>query len=370
MRIARIRHLFYPDIPQDYFYELSARQAKTGNNVSVYTWSKEGEFSSEITPEGFTIHRLPGLDFGLGGFVNEYPYLIGLSSQLEAFRPDVVHAESHLFLPTFQAIKKAKKMNLACLVTVHGLYAERGKALNFIQFAYLRTMGLFIFKRTDRVICLTQSEANEVIKYGCAAEKVRVIPNAIDIERFAPGIEREGKLIVWVGRFVIEKGLEYLVKAAEKIAKKMNNTNFLLIGYGPLKGKIEQLIHERGLSNTIRIIGPLSRNQIASILGKATLFAFPSLREGLPLSVLEAMACGTPVVGSDIPGVRSIITNGQNGLLVSPRNPEALANAIWILLEDESLRKRLGQNARRTVEEKYNWNTVLSMLEEVYREIL
>jgi len=99
-----------------------------------------------------------------------------------------------------------------------------------------------------------------------------------------------------------------------------------------VKAKILKLIYDRGsLGRFVRFAGPLGRDEVAKVLGKAAVFVFPSLKEGLPLSVLEAMACGVPVIGSDIPGISDVVTHGKNGLLVSPRNPKALANAVLIL---------------------------------------
>jgi glycosyltransferase involved in cell wall biosynthesis len=94
------------------------------------------------------------------------------------------------------------------------------------------------------------------------------------------------------------------------------------------------------------------------------------LREGLPLSVLEAMACGVPVVGSDVPGINDVIVNGENGLLVPARDPKALAKAVLTLLNNAELRVRLGQNARRLIVEKYSWDRVIYNIEKVYSEAI
>lgn len=371
MHIVRVRHLFYPDMPRDYFYELSARQVKMEHEVDVLTWSRNGEYSEERVAEGFVVHRLSGLNFGINGMVQEYPYLPGLPAEIAMLRPDVVHAESHLFLTTVQAVRKARKLDLPSVVSVHGVFADRGFALNFAQFVYLRTFGLEAFRSADRVICLTRGDVEEVVRFGCPLEKIRLVPNAVDIERFKPCKEREDDLVVWVGRFVPEKGLKYLVEAAKIVAKEFKDVKFLLVGYGPLKTKIMKLAYDRGLLDRyISFTGPLNRDKVAKVLGKATVFVFPSLKEGLPLSVLEAMACGVPVVGSDIPGINDVITHGKNGLLVPARNPEVLATAVLTLLNDEDFRRRLGQNARRLMVGKYSWDIIIEKIEKVYYEAM
>jgi len=358
-------------MPRDCFYEMSARQVKKGHKVDVVTWNRNGHSLEEVVDEGFVIHRLPGLNFSLDGMIREYPFLPGLPAKIEMLNPDIVHAVSHLFLPSVQAIRKAKSLGLPCVVSVHGVFAERGVALKLAQFAYLRTLGLGVFRSADRVVCLTRSDAEEVVRFGCPLEKIRLIPNAVDTELFMPDEDREDCLVVWVGRFVPEKGVQYLVMAARIVAERSKDVRFLLVGYGPLKARIMKLARDFGLlDKSINILGPLSREEIAEILSKASVFSFPSLKEGMPLSVLEAMASAVPVVSSNIPGINDVIIHGENGILVPPRNPKALANAIMLLLEDRDLRRKLGQNARQLMVEKHSWNLVTEKTEEVYNEAI
>jgi glycosyltransferase involved in cell wall biosynthesis len=368
MRIARIRHLFYPDLPRDYFYELSARQVQSGHQVDVFTWKRNNKCSTEKSTEGFAIHRLPGLNFSFGP-IHEYPYLPSLPSELAYLKPDIIHAESHLFLPSLQAIRKASKLNLPCVVTVHGIYAKRGFPIDSAQFGYIRTIGSEIFKKADKVICLTQTEAKELVDFRCPLEKINIVPNAVDTELFKPFVSRTDNLVVWSGRFVSEKGLEYLLEAAEITLTKIKSVHFLLIGYGPLKAKILRLINERKLCN-VHVVGPLTRQEIANILGKAAVFAFPSLREGLPVSVLEAMSCGLPVVGFNISGVKDIVTHNGTGFLVPPKDSKQLSEAIITLISDNQLRKRMGDASRKKVMRLYSWERVIQLIDKTYEQAI
>lgn len=371
MHIARVRHLFYPDTPCDYFFELSMQQVKMGHEVDVLTWNRNKRLSEENVADGFTIYRLPGFNFSVDGTITEYPYLPSLPQKIEKLKPEIVHAESHLFLTTVQAVKEAKKLGIPCVVTVHGVMAKRSAVVNLAQYAYLKTFGLWVFKNVDRIICLTKSDAQEVVKLGCSPKKIRVIPNAVDTNRFRPGTKHKENLVVWTGRFVPEKGLNYLIKAARIIEKKFKDVKFMLVGYGPLKRKIMELTCNYGLLNkVVYVMGPFNRNQVADILGKSSIFVLPSLKEGLPLSLLEAMACGKPVVGSNVPGISDILTHRHNGLLIQPKNPEALANAILTLLNNKYLRKKLGQNARQLIIEKYSLNIITKKMEKIYYEAI
>jgi glycosyltransferase involved in cell wall biosynthesis len=369
VHIARIRHLFYPDMPRDYFFELSMRQANAGNEVDVLTWNKGNHPLEETVSNGFTIFRLAGLNFSLDGIITDYPYLPNLPEKMKKLKPEIVHGESHLFLTTIQAIRIATRLGIPSVVTVHGVIAKRSIAVDFVQNVYLRTLGLWLFENTDRIICLTKSDAQEIIGFGCSSEKIELIPNAVDTNRFRPRKVRQKNLVVWVGRFVPEKGLDCLIKAAKIVVKEYKNVEFALIGYGPLKEKTMKCAHDYGLSNNVHFMGPFSRDEIADFLGKASVFVLPSLKEGLPLSLLEAMASGLATVGSHVQGISDVVTHEQNGILVPPENPEALASSILTLLNDENLRRRLGQSARRLIEEKHNWNIITSKIERVYNEV-
>jgi len=371
MHITRIRHLFYPDIQPDYFFELSMRQAEAGHEVDVLTWRKNESYSDKVVAGGFIIHRLHGLNFRIDGMIEEYPYLPRLPAKIEMLKSEIVHAESHLFLTTFQAISKAKRLGLPSVVTVHGVLAYRGVAVNSMQHIYLHTLGSEVFKRANRVICLTRSDAGEIIKLGCNPKKIRLVPNAIDTEHFKPSKQQEDNLITWVGRFVPEKGVKYLIEAARIVADEFRDVRFILVGYGPLKTKIMRLAYDRGLLNKFVFFpGALSRDEVAKVLGRSRIFVFPSLKEGLPVSVLEAMASGLSVVGSDIEGVKDIISDQYNGLLVPSRSPKALASAISTLLNDRGLGKKMGKNARQSMIEKYSWDIITSKIEKVYCEAI
>jgi glycosyltransferase involved in cell wall biosynthesis len=353
----------------DYIYELSAEQTSRGHSVDVVTWKRNGGFSEERVLEGFVIHRLPGLNLGIRGAIHEYPYIPGLSATIEKLKPDVVHAESHLFLTSVQAVRKARKLGLPCVVTVHGVFAERGFAVNSAQLAYLRTLGLEVFKNADVVVCLTRSDVEQVVRLGCSLKKVRLIPNAVDTELFSPSGERESSLVVWVGRFVPEKGVEYLIEAARLVVDEFKDVRFLLVGYGPLKAKMMRLVHERGLDGFVWFVGPLSRDEVAGVLGRAAVFVLPSLSEGMPLALLEAMSCGNAVVASNIGGIAEIVRDYDNGVLVSPRNVEELASSILSLLCDDGLRGKVARNAREAVEKEHSWASVLAQLDSVYESI-
>jgi glycosyltransferase involved in cell wall biosynthesis len=374
MHIARVVHIFYPEgLVGDPFgsFEMSHRQVAAGHRVSVITWARRGPPRIERPTEGLRVYRLKGINFRLNGKITEYPFLPGLPRLLEKIRPDIVHAESHLFLTTFLAVSEARKLKLPSVVSVHGVIAQRDVLTNLLQHSYMRTVGAWILQNCTMVRCLTKNDAQEIAEYGADSARTRIVPNAVDLEIFRPLRKDRGyPLFIWAGRFTQEKGLHYLISAIQIVRRVYRDAKFILIGDGPVFSSIRRMVLYLGLGDCVTFPGPVDRQSIARLLPGATAFVFPSLREGMPNAVLEAMACGLPVVAFDIPGIGEIVQNGREGLLVRPRSSRDLAEAIVSLIRFPDMAKMFGGNARKRVEERHCWKKTLAALDAVYEEAL
>jgi glycosyltransferase involved in cell wall biosynthesis len=216
---------------------------------------------------------------------------------------------------------------------------------------------------------LTESDAKEIQNCGCPSEKIRIIPNGVDVEKFKPCDEVINNVVFWGGRFIQTKGLEYLIKALYLVVKK-EPVKLIMAGDGPLFFKINNMVKHFGLERNVVFKSRVPHSEIPRLIGVASICALPSVKEGMPYVLLEAMSCGKSVIGSDISGINDVITHGKNGILVPPENPEALANAIILLLENKSLRTKLGQNARQLMVEKYSWDVITKKIEKAYYETI
>ena len=373
MYVGRVVHKFHPKKGGDPFnsYYLSLNQSRLGKKVVVFTWGKEKRSVLYVINENFKFFRLKGLNLAFKPFFSEYPIVPCLGKMIGKEKPDILHAHSHLFLTTYSAVKTAKNLGIPSVVTIHGVLAKRDLLTNFLQYSYLYTLALQIFKKSTISICLTRSDAEQIASFGCPPERIRIVPNPVDTELFKPRSEiEEENLIVWVGRFVPEKGLKYLIEAARIVANFNKKAKFLLVGWGPLRSSLNNLIRILNLDDIVSIIGPIEHEKIAKIIARGSIFAFPSLKEGMPKGILEAMSMGKAIVASNIFGLSEIIENNFNGLLVQPRNAKTLASKIITLLDDKALRNRLGRNARETVLKRFTWKSILNQLDEVYEEAI
>ncbi len=346
---------------------LPAQLAKRGYNIKIACYNKDKILSSDVNMDFYSIYSI---NISIPRLIEEFPYFIRLKDVIRQIQPDLIHINNLPFLTSLQSTVIAHGMRIPSILHVHGVIGMRNKILELAQYAFIRTLMRRAFRDATRVICLTKSDALEVQRLGCPYEKIRIVPNGVDTEKFKPRRETRDNYIFWGGRFVPEKGLEYLIKSLNLVVKERPEVKLVMAGGGPLFSKIHRIAIHYGLEKNIVFKGIVAHNKMPALFGSASMYVLPSLKEGMPYALLEAMACGKAVIGSDVPGINDIITHGVNGLLVPPKNPKALADAITQLLEDKNLRWKLEQNARQLIVEKYSWKTITERIERVYFEVI
>jgi len=232
--------------------------------------------------------------------------------------------------------------------------------------------------KTDRVVTVSRALQRTVIRdRHVTPEKVITIPYGVDVSVFGRrngsikreqlGLQKEDLLIGVVARLTEQKGHTYLIKAAPEIVEAFPEVKFLFVGDGPLRQKLEAEVNERNLASHFRFLG--FRGDVPDLLHLFDLFVLPSLYEGLPNVVLEAMAASRAVVATAVDGTPEAIVDGQTGVLVPPKNPSALGKAISGLLASPERRRQLGENARRRVETCFSLQAQVAQFEELYHSL-
>lgn len=227
-------------------------------------------------------------------------------------------------------------------------------------------------------IAVSEAIKKVLIKGGVSAENIEVVRSCIDIERFDKAEIKDVKQTLGIGRDTVvigniahmadHKGQIYLIRAADIVRRKHPNTRFVIVGDGELKGNLEAEAGKLALDEVVIFTG--FRSDIPSILASFDIFAFPSHLEGLGTSLLDAMAMRKPIVSTTAGGIPEIADDCVNGILVPPKDPEALAAAIIRLVEDPILRLQYGNAGRRIVEEGFTVDRMVEKTEAVYRELL
>jgi glycosyltransferase involved in cell wall biosynthesis len=206
------------------------------------------------------------------------------------------------------------------------------------------------------------------------AGRLVTIPGGVNVERFAGAtpiarpalnVPAEARLLLWVGRFDPVKGLDDLVDALSMLDDR--GVYLALAGEGPYETIVRRGVARAGLGDRVRFLG--RRDDVPSLLAAADVFVLPSHTEGLPNALLEAMAAGRPIVTTDIPGCRGLITDGVSGLLTPPKRPDELSRRIRRLIDDPDLAARLGRAARQRVAKDFSERAMVGRYARLYRSI-
>jgi glycosyltransferase involved in cell wall biosynthesis len=250
---------------------------------------------------------------------------------------------------------------------------------NIIESCY-EIIDAVISRFFNRIISVSDELRKTMRRYKIPSKVITVIPNGINLESFVSigikddhqqvglGINRESKVIGSIGRLTVEKGHKYLLEAARQVAIEYPNIRFIIAGEGPLKLNLQNYASFLNIEKFVHFIG--FRKDIHNIYSLLDILALASTVEGTPMVLLEAMAMGIPVVSTDVGGIKNIIDHQSNGLLIKPRNPNALAESILYLLGNDRESKRLADNARKTVQQKFSDKRMAREYEKVYCDVL
>jgi len=234
----------------------------------------------------------------------------------------------------------------------------------------------------DKVIAVCEAVREFAIaEIGIRPDKLITIYNGIDLNEFSPnpnqeeteeakrelGITPSHKVVGTVGHLEEEKGCEYLLRAAAQVSVQDEKVIFLLVGDGSQRAKLETLAQDLGISSQVMFMG--HRNDVPKLLSVMDVFVLPSLYEGLPNALLEALAACRPVVATQVGGIPEVVADGETGILIPPRDPGALAGAICALLKDRERAREMGMAGRKRVERLFSVETMVAKTEALYEEL-
>lgn len=328
----------------------------------VFCLSSGGALADELQAA-----KVPVVCFGARRW-NHVPVLLRLSRELKRFRPAI--------LQTF-----LYHANLAGRIA--GRMARIHTIVSGIRVAEKRSRArLWLDRWTNRLVRLNVCVSRAVAAFsaeqsGLAAEKIVVIPNGVDVPRFAGaapadlsglGIPPGSRTLLSIGRLDPQKGLGDLISAAALIIHRFPDAHFLVVGEGPERSRLDEMIREQGLAERVHLAG--WRADIPELLAAGTALVLASHWEGLPNVILEAMAAGLPVVATRVEGTDELVIDGQTGLVVPPRSPNDLAESIEKLLLDPAAAKVMGQGGQQRAKSEFTWEAMVVQYERLYRSLL
>ncbi len=329
--------------------------------AGLLTPDRENLLPPHLTPINF---NLPGLN----GWV-WLRFLVHLCWVLGRYRIQIIHTNS--YVPGNYARLAAALLRVPVIIDHWHGFSHFNRKRRFI----CRWLG----RVTDLSLAVSQGVKDYLIEQGALdPAKVRVVPNGVDLARLRQhrprtevrrelGLTSEARVVGLVARLDHwGKGHREFFTALAALSDRFP-MEALIIGGGRRESEVKQLAAELGLAGRVHFLG--QRDDIPDLLAALDIFVLPSHSEGVSLALLEAMAAGLPVIATRVGGLPEVVTDGDNGLLIPAKDPEALSQALERLLADPALAKKLGENARRDVENNYSLDRLGREINEIYGEL-
>jgi glycosyltransferase involved in cell wall biosynthesis len=313
---------------------------------------------------------------------NDLPYtLFACRSQLDlqlAFsirefiktnRVDIIHC--HGYKSNFYGLL-ASKGRVPSVTTNHNWLTAHWKLKTY---CFLDSLWIRFF---DRIVAVSNEVKKDMLKYRIPEEKIRVIDNGISLERFDNlvetrkmktqlGFEEKTRVIGTVGSLVTEKGHIYLLEAARQVLDGVKDLKFLIVGNGPLRKSLEEKSEELGIEKNVVFMG--HRKNVQELLMAMDIFVLPSIKEGLPVALLEAMAAKRPVVATRVGAIPRVIESQDTGILVEPKDISGLRDALLSLIDDPERMNLLAKGGFGRVSTDFSSDEMCKHYLELYKEI-
>ena len=371
---------------EDHLRALAAEFYKRGNQVRVLLPRAPGtsRLVAQMLEQGIATAALPLMAMNPEAVLQTWEAaffnLFRLVYCFRRQRPDLIHfvvswptrdnwcgmvAALVLGIPyvvDFQLVPPAVR----CPPTERGLLKHLGAILNYV------------FNRAESLICVSQGNKRRLAEmFGIASARIQVVYNGIDTNAFEPanrqqlcrlrkelGLTPDRIVLTTVARLNIQKGHCHLIDAAKQLTAANPRVVFLLVGDGELRVELERAVKDADLADKFIFAG--YRRDVAEILALTDIFVLPTMFEGLPHSVLEAMAAGCCVVASRVDGVTEVVEDGETGILVEAANVEQLAAALNSMIDDHEARKQMGQKGKINVKENFGLDRMVERVDALY----
>ena len=317
---------------EEYIHELAKRWVKDGHIVNVFCGNDGNSERNEIV-DGVRIIRRGGFYFVyvwaflyyVLRFRGKYDVIIDCQNGVPFFTP--LYVKEKTFCLMFHVHQEVFKKSLSGPMALIASVLEN----RMMPWAYRRT----------KFITISESSKKDMVDLGFDEKKISIVYPGVDLSKLKPGIKSKKPTILYLGRLKEYKSVDIFVKAAAKIKKEFPNVKFLIAGDGDHKIHLENLSEKMGLKNQIKFLGKVSEAEKIKLYQEAWIFVNPSFMEGWGITSIEANACGTPVIASDVPGLRDSVNNPHSGFLFKYGNTKELVEKINLILKDRKLRNKM-----------------------------
>lgn len=388
MRILQITPTFIPSRfgGINLFFNLSKSLVRRGHEVVVYTtdirdrYSRLSDIQGTRDIDGIKVYYFGNISHSLSTkYLLSLPMGMAMAVKIEISNFDIIHLHN---IRTFQNIiihHYAKKYGVPYVLQAHGsltTFFQKG----FLKKTFDVVWGRRILKDASKLIAVTKTEAEQYKSMGVSEDKIEIIPNGVDLSEFDNlpqkgefkrkyGLGDDQRIILYLGRINKIKGLDLLARAFADLSTILKDIKLVIVG--PDDGylsSLQKLVDILEISDRVLFTGPLYGQEKLEAYIDAEVYVLPSFYETFPVAVLEAFACGIPVIVTDRCGIADVI-NSQAGLVV-PYDKDQLKHALLQMLGDVKMRQEFGEKGRLLVREKYNWEMIAGQIERLYLNCL
>ena len=345
-----------------HLHEITRRIASMGHKVTVLA-SHFADAAREEMIDGVRIVRRGGkftFNFHVPGTVRallrqeDYDLIVDDINKIPFYTPIYV---------------RKPILALAHHLFAHTIFLET--ILPFALYVYLGEMLIPVVYRNTRFVVVSESTRKDFIARGIPEQNITVIHNAVDHDVYTPDFAAKSPvpLVGYIGRIKRYKRLDILLKAFKEVAVRVPRARMKIAGSGDYLPRLKKLASCLGIDDRIEFLGFVNDSAKVAMLREAHVVVNPSSKEGWGVTVIEANACGTPVIASDVPGLRDAVVDGKTGFLVPYGDVKAFAERIVRVLEDESLRQKLSEEAVRWAR-RFHWDTSAEAMMQTIEEVI
>ena len=343
-----------------------------GNSIHTHRWveymSDRGHQVHLITfHKGDKIHKVEAHYLSSPSKLI-YPFFLSkIRFLIKIINPDILHAH---YASSYGLLGACSGFH-PFVVSVWGW-----DVINFPRVSFLhRLLVKYALRKADHITATSKMLASTTAELTGVSDKVTVIPFGVDLLSFQERTDSSQKMEITIGivKTLLPKyGIEYLIRAFSLVEKKFRNLNLMIVGTGPLRDNLHRLAQELGCVEKVYFVGQVPYSRVPEYLSKMDIFVVPSVdeSESFGVAAVEASACGLPIIASKVGGLPEVVVDKSTGLIVPPKDPSAIAEALVHLIENPDLRQEYGRRGREFVMRNYNWQENALRMEKLYREIL
>lgn len=389
MNILLISHFFPPHKGgiETAAYNTAKYLTKYGNNVIVLTSKWEENKNNFHKMDNFLIYRFKAFNLpelkGLHQISNLgfMPLaLFKLPKIIKKHNIQLIHVEGRIFPISFlTAILNQLIFKRPMVISAQGRL--KIGITGIIENIFDKIITKHIYEKLKRIICVSNSLKNRFLIFKIKEKKLIIIPNGVDISEFSQNIpskfldrylkgKENHKRVVFVGRLDKQKGVEYLIRAIPRVIKKYGKVHFFILGNGNLENELKLLTKELKIQSYTSFLDFIPLEKMPRFYSSADIFCLPSIHEGFPLSIAEALSIGLIIVASAVEGIPEVIIENENGFLVEPKNVSQLSESLVKALNlNENQIEYIKQNNIDLAKSKYSWEIIVKEIIKLYKSV-